>query len=114
LHPSYAVFHEDDKSMSNLWTPYCDNFSDFYQSYIDDQIRFAGNHGIIAKPEMPPKNSFMIGMLPWITFTHYSPIPFATIENYFLVLQAGKFLDKEGKKMMPLSIMVYHAVAGWL
>jgi len=53
----------------------------------------------------------MIGMLPWITFTHYSPIPFATIKNYFPVLQAGKFLDKEGKKMMPLSIMVYHAVA---
>lgn len=111
LHPSYAVFHKDDKSMSNLWTPYCDNFSDFYQNYIEDQKRYAGNHGMLAKPQMPPKNTFMIGMLPWINFTHYSPIPFATIENYFPVLQAGKFHDKEGKKMMPLSIMVHHAVA---
>lgn len=49
-------------------------------------------------------------MLPWIQFTNYSPIPYAPM-NYFPVLQAGKYYDKDGKKMMPLSITVHHAVA---
>ena len=32
LHPSYTVFHQDDKTMSSLWTWYSDRFSDFYDS----------------------------------------------------------------------------------
>lgn len=111
LHPSYAVFHKDDNSMSNLWTPYCESFSDFYHSYLQDQRHYADHHGILAKPEPPPQNSCMIGMLPWISFTHYSPIPYASTDYYFPVLQAGKYFERDGKKIMPLSIMVHHAVA---
>lgn len=111
LHPSYACFHEDDKTMSNMWTEYKPDFEQFYNNYLDDQKQYASNHGILAKPDMPPKNNFMIGMLPWIQFTSYSPIPYTNSEYYFPVLQAGKFFERDNKKMMPLSITVHHAVA---
>lgn len=111
LHPSYACFHKDDKSMSNMWTEYVPNFAMFYNNYVDDQMQYADNHGILAKLEMPPLNNCMIGMLPWIDFKSYTPIPFADSNSYFPVIQAGKFFEKEGKKMMPLSITVHHAVA---
>lgn len=111
LHPSYACFHEDDKTMSNMWTEYNDDFEIFYNNYMDDQNKYASNHGILAKPDMPPQNNCMIGMLPWIKFSSYTPVPYADLNMYFPVLQAGKFFDKDGKKMMPLSITVHHAVA---
>ena len=111
LHPSYACFHEDDKSMSNMWTEYAPDFEAFYHHYVDDQMQYANNHGILAKPEMPPVNSCMIGMLPWIEFKSYSPIPYADSNCYLPVIQAGKFFEKEERKMMPLSITVHHAVA---
>lgn len=111
LHPSYACFHQDDKTMSNMWTEYTPNFEDFYQNYLDDQKQYAGNHGILAKPTVPPLNNFMIGMLPWTQFTSYSPIPYVNSDYYFPVLQAGKFFERNSKKMMPLSISVHHAVA---
>ncbi len=111
LHPSYACFHEDDKTMSNLWTEYNPDFEIFYNNYMEDQNKYADNHGILAKPEMAPHNNYMIGMLPWIEFTHYSPIPYVNAEYYFPIIQAGKFFEREGRRWVPLSITVHHAVA---
>jgi chloramphenicol O-acetyltransferase len=111
LHPSYACFHEDDKTMSNMWTEYHPSFEIFHQNYMEDQRNYAENHGILAKPDMPPQNSYMIGMLPWISFTHYSPIPFANLNHYFPVLEAGKFFNRGDKKIMPFSFTIHHAVA---
>lgn len=111
LHPSYSAFHNDDKTISNLWTEYNSDFETFYSNYMDDQNKYANNHGVMAKPEMPPQNSYMIGMLPWIEFSSYTPIPYGSMNSFFPVIQAGKFFEKDGKKMMPLSITVHHAVA---
>ncbi len=97
--------------MSNMWTEYSPDFEEFYHKYMEDQEKYADNHGILAKPEMPPHNSYMIGMLPWIEFTSYAPIPYANTEYYFPIIQAGRFSERDGKKFMPLSITVHHAVA---
>ena len=111
LHPSYSTFHNDDKSISNMWTEYDSNFEIFYDNYIYDQNKYGDNHGVMAKPEMPPLNSFMIGMLPWIEFSSYTPIPYAPLNSFFPVIQAGKFFEKDGRKIMPVSITVHHAIA---
>lgn len=110
VHPSYTVLHQDDKTMSNLWTEYRESFPDFYQSYLEDQERYAENHGIMAKPQMPPPNSYMAGMLPWVSFTSYSPLPFAPLP-YVPVVQAGRYFIRDNRRMMPFSISVHHAVA---
>ena len=111
LHPSYAIFHKDDNTMSNMWTEYDENFDVFYNNYINDQNKYGDNHGPMAKTEIPPQNNFMIGMLPWIEFNSYTPVPFAPMTTYSPILQGGKFFEKDDKKMMPFSITVHHAVA---
>ncbi|WP_338661000.1 chloramphenicol acetyltransferase [Paraclostridium sordellii] len=111
LHPSYSAFHNDDKTISSIWTEYSSNFEKFYNNYMEDQDKYANNHGIMAKSEMSPQNSCMIGMIPWIEFSSYTPVTYAPINNFFPVIQAGKFFEKDGRKMMPLSISVHHAVA---
>lgn len=111
LHPSYSTFHNDDKTISSMWTEYSSDFEKFYNNYMEDQDKYANNHGIMAKPEMPPQNSCMIGMLPWIEFSSYTPVSYAPMNSFFPVIQAGKFFEKDGRKMMPLSISVHHAVA---
>ena len=108
LHPSYSAFHNDYKSISNMWTEYDADFEVFYNNYIEDQ-KYASNHEIMAKPQMPPANNCMIGMIPWIEFTNYTPIPYAPMNSFFPIIQAGKFFEKDGRKMMPLSITVHHA-----
>lgn len=110
LHPSYACFHEDDKTMSSLWTEYDSDFETFYSNYMEDQRKYEGNHGIVAKADLPD-NNYMVGTLPWTQFSSYVSVPYGIGSNYFPVLQAGRFFDKGDRKMMPLSITVHHAVA---
>ena len=111
LHPSYAILHKDDNTMSNMWTEYDTDFNIFYKNYMDDQNKYGDNHGPMAKTEMAPQNSFMIGMLPWIEFSSYTPVPFAPMTTYSPILQGGKFFEKDNRKMMTFSITVHHAVA---
>ena len=60
---------------------------------------------------MPSQNCFMIGMLPWIEFSNYTPIPYAPMNNFYPIIQSDKFFEKYGRKIMPLSITVHHAIA---
>ena len=42
---------------------------------------------------------------------NYTPIPYAPMNNFYPIIQAGKFFKKDDRKIMPLSITVHHAVA---
>ena len=99
-----------EPAMQTEWTEYDSDFETFYSNYMEDQKQYAGNHGIVAKTDLP-NNNYMVGMLPWTQFSSYAPVPYGIGSNYFSVLQAGRFFDKGNRKMMPLSITVHHAVA---
>lgn len=47
LHPSYACFHEDNRTMSSLWAEYDSDFETFYNNYMKDQRQYAGNPNIL-------------------------------------------------------------------
>ena len=111
LHPSYAVFHDDDKTISNMWTEYSPSFTSFLAQYLNDRTLYVEKHGPSAKPIAPPPNLCMVGMLPWVSFTHYSPVPYQQSDCYFPVIEAGKFFEQNGRTQMPLSVMAQHAVA---
>ena len=111
LHPSYAIFHDDDKTISNMWTEYSPSFTSFLAQYLNDRELYAENHGPSAKPIAPPPNLCMVGMLPWVSFTHYSPVPYQQSDCYFPVIEAGKFFERNGRTLMPISVMAQHAVA---
>ena len=111
LHPSYAVFHDDDKTISNMWTEYSPSFTSFLAQYLNDRTLYSNNHGPSAKPIAPPPNLCMVGMLPWVGFTHYSPVPYQQSNCYFPVIEAGKFFERNGRTLMPISVMAQHAVA---
>ena len=110
LVPSYVNFHKDDQTTSVMWVDYEEDFQTFYKQYIEEEKKYKDVHGMLAKPGIPPENSCMVGVLPWTSFTSYSPIPYASSTQYFPVLQSGKFKIVEGKRMMPFSMTVHHAV----
>ena len=110
LTPLYATFHEDDKTFSLMWTKYDDDFSAFYDAYIKDQKCYGENHGILAKQDMlPPPNAYTVSCVPWICFDHFSVHSYENKPYYFPSIEAGKFVTKDGKVLMPLSITCHHA-----
>ncbi len=115
LTPLYATFHEDDKTISLMWTEYNDCFSDFYNNYLKNQEKFGNNHGILSQPDrLPPANCYVVSCLPWVEFKHFSFHSFENKDYFFPTIEAGKIYESNGKVLLPLSITVHHASTdGW-
>ena len=115
LTPLYATFHEDDKTFSLLWTEYDDHFPTFHAAYIEHQRKYGKNHGILARPgEVPPPNAYTVSCVPWISFGHFAVHSYENKPYYFPSVEAGKFYEKDGRLMMPLSLTCHHATTdGW-
>ena len=109
LTPAYPQFHDDDKTTSLLWTEYDDCFQSFHGHYIDDTEKYGNSHGILTSKGIPPTNAYIISCIPWFTFNSFSLHNHGIKGYYVPSLEAGKFVESNGKIQMPLSITVNHA-----
>lgn len=110
LTPLYAIFHEDDRTFSLMWTEFNENFMAFYHAYIDNKKRYERNHGILTQADqVPPENAYTVSCVPWITFKHFAVHSYENKTYYFPSVEAGKFYENNGEIMMPLSITCHHA-----
>ncbi|WP_432666490.1 CatA-like O-acetyltransferase [Wukongibacter baidiensis] len=115
LTPMYAVFHEDDQTISLMWTEYDDKFSVFYERYLENQQKYGHQHGVLSQSDrMPPENSYTISCIPWIEFKHFSLQSFENKSYYFPTVEAGRIFEKNERLMLPLSMTLNHATTdGW-
>lgn len=115
LTPLHATFHDDDQTISLMWTEYCESFAEFYGRYLDNQRLYKNNHGVLSQPDqMPPPNSYMVSCLPWIDFHHFAVHSYDNKAYYLPSVEAGKFIEDEKSVRMPLSITAHHATTdGW-
>ena len=110
LTPLYAVFHEDDKTFSLMWTEFDEDFRSFYEAYLYNQEKYGGNHGVLGQPEMvPPPNAYTVSCVPWISFEHFAVHNYDNKAYFFPSVEAGKFYEEEGRLLMPLSMTCHHA-----
>ncbi len=107
LTPMYAAFHEDDKTISLMWTAYNDDFPKFYDSYLEDQRMYGHNHGALAKPA--PPSCYIVSCVPWVSFNSFSLHSYGNSKYFFPSVEAGKFMELDGKLKMPLSVTLHHA-----
>lgn len=111
LTPLYAHFHPDDHTISFMWTEYDALFPVFYREYIKNQDKFGSRHGVLARPDTPPPNAYTVSCLPWVSFEHFAVHSYENKDYFFPSVEAGKFEEKEGRLIMPLSLTCHHAAA---
>ncbi|MHA3067222.1 CatA-like O-acetyltransferase [Lacticaseibacillus saniviri] len=111
LTPAYSIFHDDDHSISGMWTALQPSLAAFHADYLTDMTMYQNSHGPVVKDAPQPANSYMIGMLPQLHFTNYTPLTFNGLPSFFPTIQAGQYQDHDARKVMPLSFTIHHAVA---
>lgn len=110
LTPLYANFHDDDKTFSLMWTHYSEDFDTFYKSYLDNQRQYGDNHGVLAQIQTPPPpNAYTVSCVPWVSFESFAVHSYENKPYYFPSVEAGKFFEKDGCVLMPLSLTCHHA-----
>jgi len=107
--PSYAVLNKATETFSNIYTPFEPDFRQFYKACTKDMETYGGSEGLFPQSN-PPENLFTISSVPWLTFTAFNLNVFG--EGTYLppIFTLGRYLEQAGKKHMPISIQVHHAV----
>lgn len=108
--PSYTIFHEDDKTFSDIWSEYSEDFSIFYSNVINDMEKYKDVKGIKGKPGRGD-NFSPVPSIPWLSFTGYSNDTYSESSMLFPVTVFGKYYERDGKILLPFSVFATHAVA---
>jgi chloramphenicol O-acetyltransferase type A len=110
VNPVYTIFHDDDKTFSDIWSQYKPSFRDFYKEIISDMTKYKDVKKIKAK-ENQPINFCPISAIPWLSFENFSQDTYSDSTFLYPIIKFGKYYEKESKILLPLSVFVNHAVA---
>lgn len=109
LHPNFTIFHEDDKTFSDVWSAYDADFAVFYGNLLHDAEAYKNKKGIKVK-EGQPKNFFCISCVPWLDYAAYSSVNYGGTPNLFPLITFGKYTEESGKTTLPFTLTISHAV----
>ncbi len=107
--PCYTVFHEKDERFSDVWTQFDADFKVFYARYLEDAKNYGGPNMREAKP-YAGENLFNVSCMPWASFTGFAlNLPKST-RFFSPIFTIGKFFERGGRRLLPFSVQVHHAV----
>jgi len=109
MHPMYTVFNKENKNFSGIWSYFSEDYKTFLKSYEADESAYSKSTRYTPKSGTP-ENSFNISMLPWVEFTSVNINVFDDGKFLLPIFTMGKYFERDGKRMLPLSIQVHHAV----
>ncbi|MBR5253346.1 MAG: hypothetical protein IKV39_05670 [Clostridia bacterium] len=104
--PVHNVFHQESETYTATFTVFDSNFDTFY-NYCSEDIERARRLKVMSVPA--GENTFEASCVPWRHFTSVG----AATESIPLspIVAWGKFIEKDGRKLLPLSIQISHAAA---
>ena len=109
-HPSYTIFHDDDKTFSDIWSEYDENFEKFYKNIVEDIEKYKDIKGV--KTKLGRGDNFCpISCIPWLSFTGCANDTYSEAKMLFPVIAFGKYFKRDEMTMIPISVFVNHAVA---
>ncbi len=110
IHPTQYVFHEDTETCTPVYTVYDPDYESFYAGALRDieEAKRTRDYGLDAANH---PNWFDASYIPWLSYDAlHLELPdgylyFAPIVNW------GKYRVEDGRRMMPVSVRLNHAVA---
>ena len=109
--PCYTVFHERDKTFSDIWSPYTADLKQFYDIVTADVDAYKDVSGFVKAKGGQPPNFCPVSAVPWLHFTSFSQDTYAENSLLFPLIRWGKFAADEKGVWLPLAVSVHHAVA---
>lgn len=107
VHPEYTVLHPRTRNMESLNTEYDRGFHAFYRAMTADMECFQRE-----ERRTPPREDYvLVSCVPWYSYTALSF--HMKSQRSFLrpMLVWGKYEERDGKILLPLTIQVHHAAA---
>lgn len=109
LLPTYTIFNKVNKNFSVIWSEYSEDYEAFCKNYNTDVEKYSNSLEFSPKKDCPI-NTFDVSMIPWTTFSAFNINVFNSDKHFLPIFTMGKYFEQNGKRLLPLSIQVHHAV----
>lgn len=110
VHPAFTVFNAERETFACVWTPYDPDFGAFH----DVAAPLLAEHGRATDffPQgAPPPNAFDVSSLPWASFTGFNLNIGGGWDHLAPIFTLGRYTEREGRTLLPLSVQIHHAAA---
>jgi chloramphenicol O-acetyltransferase type A len=106
IHAS-ATISREDTTFGFSFIHFSEDFDVFHENFQKEKERIQNSTDLF--PPINTEDCIYCSALPWLSFSGHKE-PVSGFSESVPKLAFGKFLEKEGKLMMPVSIIVNHAL----
>lgn len=110
VHPAFTVFNPERETFACVWAPYDPDFGAFH----DTAAPLLAEHARATEffPQgPPPPNAFDVSSLPWASFTGFNLNIGGDWDHLAPIFTLGRYTEREGRTLLPLSVQIHHAAA---
>ncbi|MEU6660853.1 type A chloramphenicol O-acetyltransferase [Streptomyces sp. NPDC046821] len=109
-HPAFTVFNAERETFACVWVPYDADFGAFHEAAAPLLTEHSKATEMFPQGP-PPANTFDVSSLPWSSFTGFNLNIGAGWDHLAPIFTLGKYVEREGRVMLPLAVQVHHAAA---
>jgi chloramphenicol O-acetyltransferase type A len=102
------TINRPDGTFGFAYIDYKENFAEFLAGAKKEIEKVQGEKGLV--PAMQGENVIHYSSIPWINFTALSHARSFSYKDSIPKISFGKVAEQQGKKQMPVSIHVHHAL----
>ncbi|MEM1485141.1 CatA-like O-acetyltransferase [Oscillospiraceae bacterium PP1C4] len=107
IFPDYSVLNDKTKIMDSLCTAYEEEFVSFYNCMVSDMENYKSSGAHTQRHS----NFFIVSCLPWLNYSAFTATNESEHQFLFPMVTWGKYIELDGKVLMPLTLQIHHAVA---
>ncbi len=109
VHPSFTVMHPGSETFASLWVPFDPDYVAFHDAAAAVVAEHAGSGELF--PQGPrPAATFDVSSIPWTSFTGFT-ITATPGTHLAPIVTLGRYVERDGRVLLPLAVQVHHAAA---
>jgi len=113
VHPTFTVLNPERETFAAVWTRYDDDFGAFHDAVAALLDEHRGATGLFPLGP-PPPNAFDVSSIPWTSFTGFTLDIAAGADHLAPIITLGRYVERDGRTLMPVAVQVHHAAADGL
>ena len=110
VHPAFTVFNPERETFACVWAPYDPDFGTFHDTAAPLLAEHSRATDFFPQGN-PPPNAFDVSSLPWASFTGFTLNIRDGWDHLAPIFTLGRYTEREGRLLLPLSVQIHHAAA---
>lgn len=108
--PSFTVLDAARETFASLWVPFDPDPGAFHDAAARVVAAHAGSTRMFPQGSRPP-HTFDVSSLPWTSFTGFTLDVGGPSGHLAPIFTLGRYVEREGRLLLPLAVQVHHAAA---